>query len=113
MSLITFIAPHVAQAAELGSSVKGAAEWVVDIISKGVVPIVVGLALVAVFWNLARYIIKSDNETERERFAGYALWSLIAFFVALSVFGIVKILGNTLLGNPNTAIPQFPTDVQE
>lgn len=110
MSFIFFFIPNIAYAAELGGNFREVVKTVVNIIGNGIIPIVIGLSLLAVFWNLGQYILKSDAEKEREKFPYYAMWSIIAFFVALSVFGIVKILSNTLLGNGSAAIPQFSTE---
>lgn len=50
------------------------------------------LALLVFLWGMAKFILKADNETEREKGKQVMLWGLIALFVMLSVWGIVYIL---------------------
>ncbi|PIP86616.1 hypothetical protein COV42_00215 [Candidatus Campbellbacteria bacterium CG11_big_fil_rev_8_21_14_0_20_44_21] len=59
-------------------------------------PIVVALALLYFFWGLARFILASGNEVEKDKGKDMMLYGIIALFVMVSVWGIVGLLGDTL-----------------
>jgi len=71
--------------------------------------LLIGLAiLVFVFYVIKYFIIQSDGPTSRQEGRNYILWSVIALFVILSVWGIVNIFLNTFdLGNEGNT----PTDI--
>jgi hypothetical protein len=59
-------------------------------------PIVVGLALLAFFWGLAKYIFSAGNEEAKESGKNIMIWGIIALFVMVSVWGIVRFIGSAL-----------------
>ncbi|MES2135014.1 MAG: hypothetical protein V4449_02110 [Patescibacteria group bacterium] len=59
-------------------------------------PIVVALALLAFFWGLVTYIFGSSNDDKRKKGIHIMIWGIIALFVMLSVFGIIRALQSTL-----------------
>ena len=64
--------------------------------------LVMGLAVLFFVWNVVRYfILKSDSANKAEA-AQYVMWSLIGFFVILSLWGLVNILMSTFNLNNNT-----------
>ena len=58
-------------------------------------PIIVALALLFFFWGLAIYILNAGNEEKKSQGKSIMLWGVIAIFVILSIFGLVKMLQNT------------------
>ena len=58
-------------------------------------PIIVALALLFFFWGLALYILNAGNEEKKGQGKSIMLWGVIAIFVILSIFGLVKILQGT------------------
>lgn len=77
-------------------------------VSGKVMPILVGIAILAFLYNMVYFIAKSGNEQERETFKSYMVNSLIAMFILVSVWGIVGLGTQTLLGT-KPFIPQLPT----
>jgi len=77
-------------------------------------PIVIGLALLGFFWGLARFILKGADPTAQKSAKNMMIWSIVALFIMVSVWGLVNFLGSTLgVGagsgnNPNQA-PPVPT----
>jgi TM2 domain-containing membrane protein YozV len=68
--------------------------------------LVVALALLYFFWGLARFILNAGGGKEQEEAKAIMLWGIIALFVMISVWGIVRLLGETLLKGVNSdAIP--------
>ena len=60
--------------------------------------LLMAVAIVMFVWNIIKYYIRSD--TNKKEAANYLMYSLIGFFVFLSIWGLVNILSNTFgLGN--------------
>jgi hypothetical protein len=70
------------------------------------ITLVVALSILIFFWGVTKYIWKGDSKEERKKGKTLMVWGIIAFFVLFSVWGIVKILGDTFFGGLN-GIPQF------
>lgn len=73
--------------------------------------IIMALAIVMFVWNIYQYFIaKADSPGEKKEAGQYLLWSLVGFFVILSVWGLVNILLNTFKldnDNPSGFFPKF------
>src|SRR3954465_11709191 len=59
-------------------------------------PIVVGLALLGFFWGLMRFIFGGANPEVQKGAKQMMIWSIIALFLMLSVWGLVRFIGSTL-----------------
>lgn len=66
-------------------------------------PLVVGLALLFFFWGLARFILSAGNEDAKEKAKNLMIYSIIALFVMVSVWGLVQFIGQALGVNQNVA----------
>lgn len=77
-------------------------------VSKSIFPILVTLAVLAFMYNIAFFIIKSDNEKERETFKKWSVNAVIALTILLCVWGVVGIFTQTVF-KTNPFIPQFRT----
>jgi uncharacterized membrane protein YjfL (UPF0719 family) len=69
--------------------------FILDDIIGAVIPVIAGLALVAFFWGLAITLAQSDNAEKRNEGRMIMVWGLVALFVMVSVWGIVKVLQET------------------
>lgn len=68
--------------------------------------LLMALAVVMFVWYVIKYFIKPD--AEKKEAANYLLYSIIGFFVILSIWGLVNILGNTFgLGNATNQAPSW------
>ncbi len=67
--------------------------------------VLMGVALVIFVWNIIKYFIKG-NEDHKEA-APYVMWSIIGFFVILSLWGIVNVLKNTFFSDTDTTAPSW------
>ena len=79
--------------------------------------ILVGVALLVFFWGLAKFIFRVGGD-EKAVEGGKRLmgWGLLALFVMLSVWGIIRFMQNALLlplpsGNSPIDIPPVLTPV--
>lgn len=59
-------------------------------------PIVVGLALLAFFWGLVKFIFSSGDEDARGDAKGLMIWSVVALFIMISIVGIITFIGDAL-----------------
>lgn len=71
-----------------------------------VIPVLGALAIVYLGIGVIRYIRNEGEHSNRQEI----LWSLIALFVLFSVWGILRILDNTLLEATGTRAGATPYD---
>ncbi len=71
----------------------------------GLIALLIGVAVIVFFWGLVKYLTKAGDEKSK----GLALmgYGLIALFVMLSVYGLIRLLQNTfgVAGGQNIAPP--------
>lgn len=79
--------------------------YVVCIINKSVIPLIFSLATAMFVWGVVQYVINSDEEAKKEQGKQFMIWGIIALTVMFSVWGLVKIVGNTF--GIEYAIPQL------
>ncbi len=88
------------------TTVTGVINWASCLLIKTIIPFLFALATVAFIWGVIQYYLNPDNEEKRKKGKSFIIGGLIALFVMLSVWGIVKIL-TTTFGLTST-IPQLP-----
>lgn len=80
-------------------------------------PVLVGLAVLVFFWGLVLYIFSIGGEGDdkkQKQGRNLMIWGIIAFFVMLSLFGIIRIAQTTFnFQNPNAQIPNVPRIPQQ
>jgi hypothetical protein len=54
------------------------------------IPIVAGIFLLAFFWGLVKFIFAAGNEEAKSEGKKLMIWGVIAFFVMLSIYGLVR-----------------------
>ena len=89
--------------------VKGILTQLVDFINF-LVPIVFAIAFIVFIWGVFRYFIQgAASEEQRDTGKQFVVWSLVGFFLMLSLWGIVNLLTNTLSFDNNTrpCLPVF------
>ena len=59
------------------------------------IPLVLALAVLYFFWGLAQYVLNSANEDKKEEGRNIMIWGIIALFVMVSVWGLVRMLQTT------------------
>ena len=58
--------------------------------------LIISLAILLFVWNIYKYFISGSDDVTAKKEAGlYVMWSIIGFFVILSLWGLVNILKNT------------------
>lgn len=70
------------------------------------IPIVLALAVLYFFWGLAQYVLNSANEEKKEEGRTIMIYGIIALFVMVSVWGLIRMLQTTFnVGDQNPIIP--------
>lgn len=72
------------------------------------IPVVVGLALLAFFWGLMKFIFAQSDETAKADGKKIMVMGLIALFVMVSVWGLVGFIARSL-GVENAQDGRVPT----
>lgn len=64
-------------------------------IADRLIPILVAFAVLAFFWFLVRFIWKGASDpAEREKMKGGMVWSVLAIFVMVSVWGLIGLISS-------------------
>jgi len=75
------------------------------------VPVLMAIAFIVFLWGVYKYfILGADSDTERATGRQFVLWGVLGFVIITSVWGLVNIVGQTLI--PTTAgstHPNYPT----
>lgn len=78
------------------------------------VPLTIGLAVIAVLFGLARYAFRAGDEQAQEEGRRIMFWGVVTLFIMVSIWGFVYILQSFFFGtgyNPVAPdIPVLPTD---
>lgn len=67
---------------------------IIDIL-RLLVPIIFALTMIVFFWGIAQFILNAGNEQKRSEGKQIMVWGIIALFVMISVWGILRTLCNT------------------
>ena len=74
-------------------------------ILNGVIFLFITIAIVVFFWGLISYLANIGGEDAAKKGIQLMLWGIIALFVMVSVWGIIRLLQNTFgVGGNQTAI---------
>ena len=65
-------------------------------IVNNIIPIVVGLLVIAFFWGMAKYVFAQGDEAAKVSGKKIMIYGAIAMFVAFSIWGIIEALQTTL-----------------
>jgi hypothetical protein len=104
--LIPFLLPAVAFAQIRDVFDVGA--FFIDLINNLAVPVLFALAFIMFIWGVYEAFIATDEKGEkRKEGRKKILWGLIAFFIMVSVWGLVNIFVNSV--NLNNAPPRYPS----
>ena len=93
------------------NTVEGLIQWFINLINNALVPLVFALAFILFLFGVFKYFfgIGKNAEENRREGAKFILWAVIAFAVMISIWGIVKLVTNTVPGLQNQSTPCIPT----
>ncbi len=71
--------------------------------------VVAALALLYFFWGLAKFILNAASEDAQKEGKNIMKWGIVALFVMVSIWGIVRFIGDELkiTNNTDLSIPGF------
>ncbi len=69
------------------------------------IPFIIGLGVLVFLYGLFQFISSAGDEEARGNAKQLIIWSIIAIFVMVSVWGLVNILNGTFNLNKDVAIP--------
>ncbi|MFT5280903.1 MAG: uncharacterized membrane protein YidH (DUF202 family) [Flavobacteriaceae bacterium] len=75
-------------------------DYITCILSKGVVQLLIAIAVVVFIMGVIKYIMNAENPEKRTEGKNFMIYSIVAITVMVSVWGLVAILSNTVFG-PN------------
>ncbi len=99
---LAFALPAIASAQVAGNNLQSLIRFVGDVLNM-LIPIMIALALVAFFWGLVRYVWSGGESHDQGR--NVMIAGLVALFVMVSVWGIIRLAQNTLGINSGGALP--------
>jgi len=82
--------PAAADAVTLGHTISTVSQ-----IINGLIPIVLAIAVLIFFWGLAMYLLNASNNEKRIEGINIMFMGIIAIFVMVSIWGIIRILQQT------------------
>jgi FtsH-binding integral membrane protein len=80
--------------------------WVKCVIVVAVIPLIFTLAFLVFLWGVLRFMYASESK-DKEAAKSFIWWGLVGLFVMVSVWGILRILSDTL--GLDTTVPLLQT----
>lgn len=93
LSSLFFCVPVVASAA-VATDFRTLVDFLIGLIQI-VIPLLIAIALIVFFWGIIRYIFAAGSEEVKISGRETMLWGVIALFLMVSVWGILKIIAST------------------
>lgn len=87
---VALLAPAAVDAVTLGHSISTLSK-----IINGLIPIVLAIAVLIFFWGLSQYLLNAQNSEKRIEGINIMFMGVIAIFVMVSIWGIIRILQQT------------------
>lgn len=79
----------------------------VNTVVNAFVPILLSVAVLVFFWGVIQYLVSLGDETKRAAAIQLMIWGVIAIFVMVSLWGIIRLLQSTFrVGNQEPVVPQ-------
>ena len=87
------------------TSFTGVSTWVTSLqsIVQSATYLMFGLAMLAFFWGLAKYIFNAGNEDKKEDGKSIMIWGVVALFIMASIWGIINFISTQLNLTDSTA----------
>ena len=84
----------------VGNNIKDLVTSVGTIVDS-LVGVLMTLAIIAFFWGLVKYIWNAGDEEKRKDGKWMMIWSVVALFVMVSIWGLVGFIGSAVGIDPN------------
>ena len=114
-SLAALALPFISLAEDI-NDISGLGSFIIDTINNVIVPVLFAVAFIVFLWGaFTTFILGAGSEEAKDKGKSLMLYSLIGFFVMVSIWGLVNILvGSIGLNNsgPAGGIPSAGVDIQ-
>jgi heme/copper-type cytochrome/quinol oxidase subunit 2 len=90
-----FLATPLLAFAGAPATFKNVIEFFIAMLS-GVFAVMFSLLVVGLLYGIVLYFVHSDNESKKQELRGYLLWTIIGIAVVVSLWAILRVLGNTV-----------------
>ena len=106
LPVVSFAQESAAPAATGGGGGKTATQILDEVarLIELVIPILIGLALLIFIWGVFKYFI-SNNAKDKKDGMTFIIWGLISLFVMVSIWGMVRLLQQSFLGEGEFSNP--------
>lgn len=88
-----FLVPGIASAA-VATDFQSLVDFIIGLIQL-IVPLLIAIALVVFFWGIIKYLFAAGSEERKTSGRETMLWGIIALFLMVAVWGILKLIANT------------------
>ncbi len=89
--------PKIAQAATSAEgTINSIVPKIVDAIVMPVITVVFMVAILYFVWGVTMFMINSSDPDKREQGRKHILWGIIGLVIMVSVFGIIRLVANTV-----------------
>jgi amino acid permease len=69
----------------------------INAIVGGLIPTLIGIAVLLFIWGVLKFVF-AKSDTDKDAARSFMIWGIVALFVMVSVWGIVRILGDVVFG---------------
>jgi len=97
-NIALYLIPVFAWAAPQLNNFKDLIDFFSSLVLK-VIPVIAALVLLAFFWGISKFVLSVGGGKEKEEAKEIILWGIIALFVMVSVWGIVRLLQISVFQN--------------
>ncbi len=105
VTLSAFALPLIVSAQASVNNLSQAGSFIINTINNILVPVLFAIAFIVFLWGAFQtFIMGASSEETKDKGKGLMLWSLIGFFVMISIWGLVSILTGSV-GFGNNAAP--------
>lgn len=108
--LFVFAQKSRGDAAGIGDSLGRLIDEAINFINAYLIPLVFAVAFLVFIWGVYQYFIQKGGDDDRQKGKEYMLWGIVAFFIMVSVWGLVNLLDRTFQLDDNAPeLPYVPT----
>jgi len=111
--LFLFLSSPLFVFAEDMSNLKGILDWASSLLKDKVLPLLITIGVVMFIFGIIKFYLLPGNEKDKEKLKGFLVKGLIALFVMISFWGIIKIFTTTFDLEGKKPIPPRIPDVIE
>jgi NADH:ubiquinone oxidoreductase subunit 2 (subunit N) len=116
LSTLAALALPLVSFAEDVNDISGLGTFIIDTINNIIVPVLFAVAFIVFLWGaFTTFILGAGSEEAKDKGKSLMLYSLIGFFVMVSIWGLVNILvGSIGLNNagPSGGVPSAGVEIQ-